>query len=80
MSSLNKATLNALAGGRYANSFCLYGIHRENGRRIIRTIQPQAESLELLLEGNADPLAMKKVHSSGIFEAVMPSLLAHQTS
>jgi 1,4-alpha-glucan branching enzyme len=72
MSHLNKATLNALAGGRHANPFSLYGIHREDGRRIVRTIQPQAESVDLLLEGATDPVPMKRVHSGGIFEAVMP--------
>ena len=72
MTRLNKATLNALAGGRYGNPFSLYGLHREDGKRIVRTIQPQAESVDLLLDGGTDPLPMQRVHPDGIFEAEMP--------
>jgi len=73
MTRLNKATLNALAGGRHGNPFSLYGIHREGGQRIVRTIQPQAESVGLLLDGIADPVPMERVHPDGIFEAEMPA-------
>jgi len=72
MSRLNKATLNALAGGRYGNPFSIYGLHREGGQRIVRTIQPQAESVALLLDGVQDPLPMQRVHPDGIFEVEMP--------
>ena len=72
MSRLNKATLNALAGGRHSNPFSLYGIHREDGQRIVRTIQPEAESVDLLLDGGADPILMQRVHPDGIFEADIP--------
>ena len=72
MTRLNKATLNALAGGRHGNPFSLYGLHREDGKRIVRTIQPQAESVDLLLDGGADPLPMQRVHPVGIFEVEMP--------
>jgi 1,4-alpha-glucan branching enzyme len=72
MSRLNKATLNALAGGRYGNPFSLYGMHREGGQRIVRTIQPQAESVDLLLDGGTEPLPMQRVHPDGIFEVEMP--------
>ena len=72
MTRLNKATLNALAGGRHGNPFSLYGLHREDGKRIVRTIQPQAESVDLLLDGGTDPLPMQRVHPDGIFEVEMP--------
>jgi len=72
MSRLNKATLNALAGGRHSNPFSLYGIHREDGQRIVRTIQPEAESVDLLLDGDTGPIPMQRVHPDGIFEADMP--------
>ncbi|MDX2416845.1 MAG: 1,4-alpha-glucan branching protein GlgB [Xanthomonadales bacterium] len=72
MTRLNKATLNALAGGRHGNPFSLYGPHREGGQRIVRTIQPQAESVDLLFDGVRDPLPMQRVHPDGIFEAQMP--------
>ena len=72
MSYLNKATLNALAGGRHGNPFSLYGIHKEDGLRIVRTFQPQAESVDLVLGSGTDPIAMQRVHADGIFEAEMP--------
>jgi len=73
MSSLNRATLNALAGGRHGNPFSLYGIHREDGRRIVRAFQPLADSLGLLVEGAGEPIPMQRVHPDGIFETEMPS-------
>ena len=72
MTRLNKATLNALAGGRYGNPFSLYGLHREDGKRIVRTIQTQAKSVDLLLDSGTDPLPMQRVHPDGIFEVEMP--------
>jgi len=71
-SSLNKATLNALAGGRHTNPFSLLGVHREGAARIIRTFQPQAENVGLLVDGITGDIPMQRVHSSGIFEAEMP--------
>jgi len=71
--SLNKATLNALAGGRHGNPFSLFGIHKEDGLRIVRTFQPKAESVGLLVGGVDTALPMQKVHPAGIFEAEMPA-------
>ena len=71
--SLNKATLNALAGGRYGNPFSLFGVHQEDGIRIVRTFQPLAESVGLLVDGVDTALPMQKVHPAGIFEAEMPA-------
>jgi len=77
MSSLNRATLNALAGGRHGDPFSLYGIHREDGRRVVRTFQPMAETLGLLVEGVDEPIPMQRVHPDGIFEADMPPRKRH---
>ncbi len=73
MTSLNKATLNALAGGRYGNPFSLYGVHKENGQRIVRTFQPRAENVDLMFDEGVDGLRMQRVHESGIFEIPMPA-------
>jgi len=70
---LNKATLNALAGGRHSNPFSLLGLHREDGKRIVRVFQPQATSVGLLLEGLDKALPMEQVHAAGIYQAVMPA-------
>ena len=77
MTRLNKATLNALAGGRHGNPFSLYGLHREGGKRIVRTIQPQADAVALLLDGIEDPVPMQRVHPDGIFEVEMPARKRH---
>ena len=72
MTDLNKATLNALAGGRHSNPFSLFGVHRNAGVRIVRTLQPQAESVDLLVAGVGGVLPMLRVHPAGIFEAEIP--------
>ena len=72
-SRLNKATLNALAGGRYGNPFSLLGLHQEGDARIVRTFQPQAVGVDLLVEDIDGGLPMQKVHPAGIFETEMPA-------
>jgi len=73
-SQLNQATLNALAGGRHGNPFSLLGIQREdNGVRIVRTVQPQAESVDLVLSGTGDAIPMHRVHPAGIYEVGLPA-------
>ena len=71
--SLNKATLNALAGGRHGNPFSLFGVHQEGGLRIVRTFQPKAKSVGLLVDGVDSALPMQRVHPAGIFETEMPA-------
>ena len=71
--SLNKATLNALAGGRHGNPFSLFGVHQEGGLRIVRTFQPKAKSVGLLVDGFDSALPMQRVHPAGIFETEMPA-------
>lgn len=73
MTNLNKATLNALAGGRHGNPFSLLGMHREAGSRIVRTFQPRAAVVDLVVEGVADGIPMRRVHEAGIFEVEMPA-------
>lgn len=72
-SQLNQATLNALAGGWYGDSFSVLGLHREGGQRIVRTLQPKAESVALRVGGASTLVPMQKVHPAGIFEAKMPA-------
>ena len=73
MTSLNKSTLNALAGGRYGNPFSLFGIHKEGSLRIVRTFQPRAAFVDLLVDGVDGAIPMQQVHPEGIFEAEMPA-------
>ncbi len=62
-----------MASGRHANPFSLFGIHREDGVRIVRTLQLQADSVALLLNGDEGVLPMRRVHPSGIFEVEIPA-------
>ena len=73
ISQLDKATLDTLVDGRHFNPFSLLGIHREHGKRIVRTLQPQAKTVGLLVNGIDKSLPMKKVHAAGIFEIEMPA-------
>ena len=40
--------LQALAEGRHNNPFAVLGIHRSRGRRLVRTLQPQAKAVSLI--------------------------------
>jgi 1,4-alpha-glucan branching enzyme len=71
-SQIDKTTLDALAGGWHSDPFSLLGIHREGGKRIVRTLQPQASSVRLVSVNGKELCPMKKVHAGGLFEAEMP--------
>ena len=72
-SKLDKATLNALADGRHFDPFALLGIHDERNARMVRTLQPHAISVALLVNGLDAALPMEKVHPAGVFEIEMPT-------
>jgi 1,4-alpha-glucan branching enzyme len=69
------AEWNALTAGRHANPFAVLGPHAEKGRRIIRTLQPQARSVTLLDRRGRPLVTMTRIHADGIFEARMPPRL-----
>jgi 1,4-alpha-glucan branching enzyme len=62
--------LDTLAGARHADPFSVLGPHVENGRLVIRTIQPAAASVTVVREGHP-PLEMAQRHPVGIYEAVL---------
>ncbi|MCW5962917.1 MAG: 1,4-alpha-glucan branching protein GlgB [Bryobacterales bacterium] len=65
--------MEALVGGYHSDPFAVLGPHKETegkGRKAaaawtITTFQPQAESVEVLLAGKAEP--MERVHPQGLF-------------
>jgi 1,4-alpha-glucan branching enzyme len=69
------AEWNALAAGRHADPFSVLGVHAENGARIVRTLQPQAQSVTLLDLRGEPLLTMNRLHEDGLFEARMPPRL-----
>ncbi len=69
----NTAAFAALVEGRHNNPFAMLGIHRVGRVRIVRTLQPQAQSVDLI-DGDGELLAtMEQIHSGGLFAAVMPA-------
>jgi 1,4-alpha-glucan branching enzyme len=63
-------TFDALLGARHADPFSVLGPHVEDGRLVVRTIQPAAESIVVVRPGHPD-VAMEQRHPAGIFEAVL---------
>ena len=69
--------LKALAEGRHGNPFALLGIHTESGRRVVRTLQPQASAVSLIDPQGKVLTAMERLPKSGIFVATMPPRIRH---
>ncbi len=67
-----QAEIEALVSGRHNNPFAILGPHRESRRRIVRTFQPGAESVQLVDAAGAALADMEKIHKGGLFEATMP--------
>jgi len=72
--SLDPRSLAALAGGYFSTPFDVLGMHayQAGGRPglIIRTFQPQAKTVSVLLGGHLYP--MRRVHADGVFEQAFP--------
>jgi len=64
--------MEAIVGGYYPDPFGVLGPHRESTSKgtkaawTVTTFQPQAQSVELVLEGKAT--SMEKVHPTGLFQ------------
>ncbi len=67
--------INALAEGRHGDPFAVLGPHKTGKGRVVRTLQPQASTVELLDRENMLCGAMKRVHPAGVFEVAMPPRL-----
>ena len=66
-----------LVSGRHGNPFSVLGVHQAGSARIVRTLQPQAQSVEVVDSEGAVLAGMQRVHPDGIFAAVMPPRLRH---
>ncbi len=67
--------LDALAEGRHANPFSVLGIHKEGGRRVVRTLQPQASQVDLLNVNDEVIATLGRSHPAGVFEGTLPPRL-----
>src|SRR6187402_1537708 len=68
-----QADADAVAAGISEDPFAVLGCHRDSGpdaEYVVRTIQPAAERVELLVNGQVMP--MVRLHADGLFEARWP--------
>jgi 1,4-alpha-glucan branching enzyme len=75
MSSPDRSQLDSLVGGTHNNPFALLGVHRDGSRRVVRTLQPQAEKVELLDRKGRQLGEMERIHPGGVFEGILPPRL-----
>ncbi len=68
-----RQSYDALATGRFYDPFSVLGPHREGDRRIVRTLQPQAERVELIDRKGLNLATMERVHAGGLFAAALPA-------
>ena len=69
--------LDALAAGKNNNPFAVLGVHVEDDARVVRTFQPQAESVALI-DAKGNLLAdMERIHANGIFAVALPPRIRH---
>jgi 1,4-alpha-glucan branching enzyme len=73
----HRHALEALAQGKYHDPFSLLGPHRENGVRLVRTLQAGATAVTLLDRHGVELAAMRRVHKNGLYEAILPANLRH---
>ena len=70
--------LDALAAARHNNPFAVLGLQTDSdGKRVVRTIQPQASSVELINARGESIGDMERIHPAGIFQGVLPPRLRH---
>ena len=71
----NAESLKALARGRHGDPFALLGVHSDNGKRIVRTLQPGAQAVQLV-DNHGNILAdLEPGEHDGLFRAPMPPRL-----
>jgi len=70
-------TFAALAQGRHHDPFSLLGVHKIEGERVIRTLQPQADKVELIDTEGVSMAVLERIHPGGLFAALMPPRLRH---
>ena len=68
----HKNAFNALTKGQHRDPYSLLGLHRADGARIVRTLQPQAQRVELIGANGERLSEMERVHPDGLFCAEMP--------
>jgi 1,4-alpha-glucan branching enzyme len=73
----NREAYAALAAGTHGDPFSVLGAHRAGVARVVRTFQPQAESVKIIDADGGELVEMDRVHPDGVFAAIMPPRLRH---
>ena len=73
----NKDAYAALMSGHHGDPFSVLGVHQAGGSRIVRTLQPHAERVEIIDNEGMALAEMQRVHPDGLFAALMPPRLRH---
>ncbi|MDH3533484.1 MAG: 1,4-alpha-glucan branching enzyme, partial [Gammaproteobacteria bacterium] len=68
----HKEAFAALVAGRHHDPFSMLGVHRVDGDRVVRTLQPHAERVELIDRSGRLLSTMQRLHPDGLFAAIMP--------
>ncbi len=67
----------ALVAGRHHDPFSLLGPHKVDGDRLVRVLQPHADSVELINSAGERLATMQRLHAGGLFAAILPPRLRH---
>jgi 1,4-alpha-glucan branching enzyme len=67
--------LEELARGRHGNPFALLGVHVEDAKRVVRTLQPGAQAVQLVDNDGKVLAELKPEEHDGLFSAQMPQRL-----
>ncbi|MBI5054679.1 MAG: 1,4-alpha-glucan branching enzyme, partial [Chloroflexi bacterium] len=66
MATINLETLSAIIGGYHGAPFDVLGVHPIAGGMVVRTFQPQAKSVSVII--GSESHATEKIHDDGFFE------------
>ena len=66
----------SIARGRHGDPFAILGPHAARKNWVLRSWQPQAQSVEVIDRNNEVIATMRRVHDDGLFEARMPLPIA----
>ena len=72
---LDQDARDALAAGRHGDPFAVLGPHRAGGRRLLRSLQPQADRVELIDRDGKPVAEFERSDSAGLFVVEMPPRL-----
>jgi len=69
------AAMQAIVDGKHRNPFAFLGLHREQGKRVVRVYEPGAAQVFLLDRTGRVCAELERVHTGGIFAGAMPARL-----